>query len=91
MICSFCSGHLEPLGVLGMHEHFRCRNCGMDASFDAIVPPVPTPAAGDKVLLLRGRSKGRVFEVVKVLEDQVIEVSLFGVTAQFKRDEYELV
>lgn len=26
--CPLCSGPLLPLGKLGAHEHYRCRNCG---------------------------------------------------------------
>lgn len=26
--CPLCSGPLLPLGKLGTHEHYRCRNCG---------------------------------------------------------------
>jgi len=30
--CELCGGELIPLGALGSLMHYRCRNCGMDAS-----------------------------------------------------------
>ena len=32
--CSACGGALVALGALGRVAHFRCRNCGLDSSFD---------------------------------------------------------
>jgi len=32
MECECCGGEMMLLGVLGSLSHFRCRNCGMDAS-----------------------------------------------------------
>jgi hypothetical protein len=32
MECECCGGEMMLLGVLGSLSHFRCRNCGMEAS-----------------------------------------------------------
>jgi tRNA(Ile2) C34 agmatinyltransferase TiaS len=32
--CSLCGGQLELLGYLGNLAWFRCRNCGMEFSFE---------------------------------------------------------
>lgn len=32
--CPVCGGELTVLGVLGRRVHCRCRNCGIDSSFE---------------------------------------------------------
>jgi tRNA(Ile2) C34 agmatinyltransferase TiaS len=37
--CLACGGQLEALGALGNRRHYRCRNCGLDTSFETTPPP----------------------------------------------------
>lgn len=30
--CSACNGEMELLGVLGVMEHYRCQDCGLEWS-----------------------------------------------------------
>ena len=36
MICPLCDGPVFYIGTLGGLDHFKCRNCGIEFSTDAI-------------------------------------------------------
>lgn len=37
MYCEYCgSGNLVFLGTLGFHDHFRCRDCGMNVTDESV-------------------------------------------------------
>ena len=46
--CPACTGPLVPLGQLGMRQHYRCRNCGLDCSHLKKVRTPKSPKAPKK-------------------------------------------